>query len=272
MDMNKDLYLVREIGNNIYLIDDNKYATAYLLIGENKALLIDTGTGFGDLKSLVTDLTNLPIVVVNTHGHSDHVWGNYQFEEAYISKEDMQLYEDSYSQEERENIIKVFRDTMPSEITQEELNEWIKLKPCKTLILKQGDVIDLGGKVLQVVEVPGHTRGSIVLMDEKDEILFSGDSLIGRLWMHLEESSDLKTYLSSIKGLKSYSSKLKRIYCGHTKYEEDPYDISFIDDVISDVTDIVEGRKTGTYLKDNSGECLVCEFENWSIWYNPNEI
>lgn len=272
MDMNKDLYLVREIGNGIYLIDDNKIATAYLVVGQNKALLIDTGIGLGDLKSVVSNLTTLPIIVVNTHGHSDHVWGNFQFEEAYIAKADMQLYENSYSKEERTNIIEMFKDKIPPEITQKELNEWTELKPCKTLTIKQGDLIDLGGKILQVIEVPGHTNGSIVLLDESDEILFAGDSIISRLWMHLEESADLNTYLNSIKALRNYCLKFKDIYCGHTKYNEEPFGVSFIDDIIRDVTEIVEGTKVGTYLNDGSGQCLVCEFKNWSIWYNQNRI
>jgi len=270
--MNKDLYLLREIGNGIYLIDDNKNATAYLVIGEKKALLIDTGVGFGDLKSVVNGLTSLPITVVNTHGHSDHVWGNFQFEEAYISNADIHLYEDSYSKEERTNIIEMFRNTIPPEITQKELNEWVELKPCKTLPIKQGDLIDLGGKVLKVIEVPGHTKGSIALIDEGAEILFSGDSIISRLWMHLEESTDLTTYLNGIKAIREYSSNFKNIYCGHTKYDEEPFGISFIEDIIMDVTEIVEGKKVGTYLRDQSGECLVCEFKNWSIWYNPKRI
>jgi glyoxylase-like metal-dependent hydrolase (beta-lactamase superfamily II) len=270
--MNEELFLVKEIGNKIYLIDDNKNATAYLVIGENKALLIDTGTGFGDLYSLVKSLTKLPIIVVNTHAHYDHIWGNFQFEEAYISNDDKELYEYSYSKDTRRVLAEQFQNLIPVNITCEEIEKWIGLSPCKVLPIKHGDLIDLGGKVLQVIKIPGHTKGSIVLLDESDEILFAGDAIIGRLWMHLEECTELTTYLNGMKKLKSYFSKFKKIYCGHTKYDEEPFQISFIDDIINDVTGIVEGKKVGTYLKDQSGECLVCEFKNWSIWYNPKKI
>ena len=270
--MNEELFLVKEIGNKIYLIDDNKNATAYLVIGENKALLIDTGTGFGDLYSLVKSLTNLPIIVVNTHAHYDHVWGNFQFEEAYLSNADKKLYEDSYSKEIRRTLTEQYKELIPTNIDSEYIEKWIELSSCKVLPIKHGDLIDLGGKVLQVIETPGHTKGSIVLLSESDEILIVGDSIIDRLWMHLEECTELTTYLNGIKRLKSYFSNLKKIYCGHTKYDDEPFAISFIDDIINDVTGIFEGKKVGNYLKDQSGECLVCEFENWSIWYNPKKI
>lgn len=270
--MNEELFLVKEIGNKIYLIDDNKNATAYLVIGENKALLIDTGTGFGDLYSLVKSLTNLPIIVVNTHAHYDHVWGNFQFEEAYLSNADKKLYEHSYSKDTRRALAEEFKNRIPADISCEDIEKWIGLSPCKALPIKDGDLIDLGVKVVQVIEVPGHTKGSIVLLDETDEILFAGDSIISRLWMHLEECTDLTTYLNSIKKLKNYSLKFKKIYYGHTKYDDESFGISFVDDIISNVTDIVEGKKIGIHLKDTSGECLVCEFKNWTIWYDGHRI
>ncbi|ADL53910.1 MBL fold metallo-hydrolase [Clostridium cellulovorans] len=265
--MYTESFLLREISDNTYLIDDNGMATAYLIIGKDKALLIDTGMGFNNLYSVVKGITELPLVVVNTHGHCDHVWGNYQFEEAYISDKDKVLYDEAYSIDIRKSSMEMFKDMIPSNVTSEDIEKWINVASCKILSIKQGDLIDLGDRVLQVIETPGHTKGSIVLLDEKEKILFAGDSIIGRLWMHLEESISLKNYLKSIEGLKVYCNKFEKIYHGHTKYNEEPYDVSFVEEVIRDVSTIIEGKCVGTYLKDISGECLVCDFEHWSVWY-----
>lgn len=269
--MYTESFFLREISDNTYLIDDKEMATAYLVIGNSKALLIDTGMGFNDLNSLVKGLTDLPILVVNTHGHCDHVWGNFQFEEAYISDEDKNLYEGSYSKNMRKDSMERFKNMIPSSVSSEDIEKWINISACKTLPIQQGDLIDLGGRVLQVIETPGHTKGSIVLLDEKEKILFAGDSIIGRLWMHLEEAASLNTYLKSIEGLRQYCHKFEKIYHGHTKHNEESYDVSFIEEVIEDVSDIIEGKRVGTYFKDISGECLVCEFEQWSVWYKLKE-
>ncbi|RII36463.1 MBL fold metallo-hydrolase [Clostridium chromiireducens] len=265
--MNSTHFFVKEIGKKTYLIDDKGNATAYLVIGRTKALLIDTGTGVNDLLSFVKTFTKLPLIVVNTHGHSDHVWGNYQFEEAYISMADKDLYYEAYSVDERRNFIDMFKYMIPQEVTSEEIENWIHINPCEVLSINHGDRVDIGERVLEVIELPGHTKGSIVLLDEKEKILFSGDSIIGRLWMHLSESTSLEVYLNSMKRLRRYCNKFEKIYCGHTKYNEEGFEVKFINEIITDVSKIIDGELTGTYLKDKSGECLVCDFDYWSIWY-----
>ena len=69
----------------------------YLVIGKRKAALIDTGFGLGDLKAFVRTFTDLPIIVLCTHGHLDHIGGNSQFDEVYICPEDMEMARQSYN-------------------------------------------------------------------------------------------------------------------------------------------------------------------------------
>ena len=76
-----DYYKVIDMGDNIYHIWEPAGTASSLIIGKTKALLIDTGYGYGDLKSVVRSLTDLPLRVVNTHCHIDHAGGNYQFQE-----------------------------------------------------------------------------------------------------------------------------------------------------------------------------------------------
>ena len=59
----------------------------YLLVGEEKAMLIDTAYGEGDLRAMVESITDKPVMVCNTHGHFDHTGGNALWEEAWMSEE-----------------------------------------------------------------------------------------------------------------------------------------------------------------------------------------
>ncbi len=66
---------VKKLNDHIYLMDDNGEATGYLVVGEKKALVIDTMNGYANVYDVVRTLTDLPLMVVNTHGHCDHyIW------------------------------------------------------------------------------------------------------------------------------------------------------------------------------------------------------
>ena len=67
--------VIKKLRDTIYLLDEGREATGYLLIGEERACLIDTMNGYNDLSKVVKDLTDKPVVVVNTHGHPDHIYG-----------------------------------------------------------------------------------------------------------------------------------------------------------------------------------------------------
>lgn len=183
---------------------------------------------------------------------------------------DKDLYYESYSVDERKYFIEMFKDSIPKGATSEDINHWVNTSPCSILPINHGDKIDIGGRIFEIINLPGHTKGSIALLDETEKILFAGDSIIGRLWMHLPESTSLEVYLNSMERLKPYYSRFEKIYCGHTNYDEDYFKVQFIDEIIADVSKIIDGELTGTYLKDISGECLVCEFKDWSIWYKIN--
>lgn len=78
----------------IYLMDEMHHATGYFVIGEEKVLVIDTMNGFTDIMSVIRGITDKPAVVVNTHGHGDHIFGNVYFDEAHINPKDLKLAEE----------------------------------------------------------------------------------------------------------------------------------------------------------------------------------
>ena len=148
---------------------------SYLVLGEDRAALIDTGNGIGDIKALTEELTDLDTIVVNTHSHSDHTGGNWAFENVF-------LYDTPFS-----------RDRLRGR-THEELGNFIGdgmvwkqltpgIDPEKFQVkgfnvrrwLRNGDRIDLGGKELEVIHTPGHTPCSISILEGKERLLFTGD-------------------------------------------------------------------------------------------------
>ena len=75
--------------------------------------------------------------------------------------------------------------------------------------------MDLGGRTLEVVHIPGHTRGSIALLDRQAGFLFSGDAINGQLWMQLGESTKLADYLESLNALDPIRPAFTELHTGH---------------------------------------------------------
>lgn len=170
-------WTVKEIKKNVWYFDESGLDAMYLVKGSDRAAVIDTGTGIGDFKSMIESLIDVPYVVIITHGHVDHAGGCGQFSEAYISEADYQAAL-NITVEDRERYLKnmessgaVSPDTV--KIAEEMKNNQ---KP-EFHFVKDGDIIDLGDKTLKIFDMPGHTAGSICVLDETDKVLFSGDNV-----------------------------------------------------------------------------------------------
>lgn len=188
-----------QLENNVYLIDDAGESTCYLICGSERALLVDTLNGEEDLMEIVRTLTQLPVTVVNTHGHCDHVYGNVFFGEAWLHPADEALMKAHFA------------------MFQEDLDRR-KLHPCPTRPLTIGQTFDLGGVVLEVVDLSGHTAGSVGLLDRAARVLYSGDGVNPHLWMQLEESlpiAHLQEMLTKLK--QQHGGAFDRVLTGHAK-------------------------------------------------------
>ena len=159
--------------------------------GKERAAVIDTVNGHEDLKAIVREITDLPLIVLNTHGHCDHIWGNAYFDEAYLHPADMDLYKAHFA------------------------NHPLHLPSCPVRPIEAGETVDLGGRTLEVVHIPGHTRGSIALLDRQAGFLFSGDAINGQLWMQLGESTKLADYLESLNALDPIRPAFTELHTGH---------------------------------------------------------
>ena len=90
-----DIYTISQPEPGHYRILSPAAVYMELFVGTERALLLDTGFGFGDLKGAVRSITDLPLVIVCTHGHSDHTFGNGLFTEpVYLDERDMDLFDE----------------------------------------------------------------------------------------------------------------------------------------------------------------------------------
>ena len=213
---------VKEIRPGIFLMDEGHEATGYLVVGKERACVIDTMNGYNDLNAAVRKLTDKPLTVVNTHGHPDHIFGNVYFREAFMNPKDLELarmFTESPEYlkilEEKGGTFPPFRDIFP------------------------GEIIDLGGRTLEVFALPGHTPGGILLLLREDRILFTGDSVNHHLWMQLEGCLSLRAYLKELDRIIFLEDRADIILHGHAR---DADDISLLRCLRNGVKEICEGR------------------------------
>jgi glyoxylase-like metal-dependent hydrolase (beta-lactamase superfamily II) len=186
----------------------------YLIVGEKRALLFDTGMGISDVKKVTTELTKLPIIVLNSHTHDDHVGGNWEFDTIYGMDTDFT----------RENA-KGSRADAQAEITPDQIcgalpkgfdAKTYSTRPWKiTAYLHDGERFDLGGRTIEVLTTPGHTPDAISLIDRADGLLFTGDTYYpAPIWLYRPET-DLDAYATSIRRLAALAPQVRLVLGAH---------------------------------------------------------
>jgi hydroxyacylglutathione hydrolase len=263
-----DWFTVRPVANQVWAVDDHGEDTMYLVEGQERALLIDTGFGVGDLPKLIASVTSLPLDIVNTHGHPDHVGGNYQFQSVYITDDDLPLLQGCFTKVDRQWMLEnALKGPFPSDFSPE---KWVNAERSDIISIKPGDIFDLGGRELKVIPIPGHTPGSIGLLDEGERLLFSGDSIQeGDIWMHLPESLPLTDFLRCLKKVDLLSDKFDQILPGHGRT---PLPTRVLIEFIEGISKIVSGEFQGTPCRTMVGDGVLCRFNLCGVVYNQNRI
>lgn len=189
---NGSVYHLTEILPGAYRIE-NSAVHMDLLVGGHHALLFDTGYGFEDLYAFVRSITDLPLYVVNSHGHVDHAAGNWQFPEVFIHPADVQVCIQHNGREMR--MAELDTAVVPKDF---DLDDYLSHGCGNLRPVGEGDVFDLGGITLEVVELPGHTAGSIGLLWQEEKILYVGDAVNCFIWLFLPEATKLSTYRNTL--------------------------------------------------------------------------
>lgn len=191
---------------------------SYLIVGKNKALLFDTGMGISNIKKVIRQITSLPVLVVNSHTHFDHIGGNYQFDTIALLDHKFSLgnAKRGFSQKYMFGAYKKtsFIKNPPYSFLFSKYNvnsfTWTK-----TIHNYEELVID--PFVFTVIHTPGHSPDSICLYEKNEKILLSGDTLYpGNIYLHLKESN-IADYTKSIEKLTKLS--ISKIFPAHNKFD-----------------------------------------------------
>lgn len=193
-----------KINDRVYLLDEAHESTGYLCIGERRACLIDTMNGYNDLKKVCASITELPVTVVNTHGHPDHIMGNMFFDNAYLNEKDWDLAKSFIEEAECVELQKKLGRSFP-EFTN----------------ISEGDVIDLGGITLKIYELAGHTAGGILVLCPELRILFTGDSINHHLWMQLDGCTTIHELADNLEEVMFLEKEADYILHGHARSVDD---------------------------------------------------
>ena len=185
----------------------------YLVLGTERAALIDTGMGVGSLKTYVEQVMALPVFVINTHGHPDHCGGNFEFAETWINPADNDVFEKMASLEFR-------RDDISHMPGGDEFAAKLQPTAPRPAALEDSQTFDLGGRTLKIIFAPGHTHGSLCVYDEKTGSLFTGDNAMTRVSMHEWNSATLSEYRDTLKKL--IALKPVKVMGGHRPNVNDP--------------------------------------------------
>jgi glyoxylase-like metal-dependent hydrolase (beta-lactamase superfamily II) len=257
-------FSVKEVAKDVWQIID-RGPNIYLIIGRDSALVVDTGNGAADLAGQIRKMTDKPLIVLNTHGHGDHTGANYQFEKVYVHEADLEAAAASGTSERAKSIL----ENLP-ETEKPQTGEQFKGKPFNTklILVTDGDLFNLGDRWLRVMETPGHTPGSICLLDISNKLLFSGDNNNGLVWLWLPGCLPLSKYLATLEKQVEWMSEFTTIFPGHG----DPMPAEFILDQVTCVKSILDGTCQSKPYEHNAGNARVCASGKASVAFNPENL
>lgn len=181
----------------VYHIRDGLDAHMTLLVGDREALLFDTGYGLANLPQAVRAITSLPLSVVLSHGHYDHVLGSRWFPTVYLSEEEMDNYGNAMGNGQRERVL-ARADERGFRLTPAETEAYSAFSAPKPQPLPRR-TFDLGGLHVRVWPMPGHTRGSTALYVEELRLLLPGDNLNPVVWLFFDDRMPLAQYAATMR-------------------------------------------------------------------------
>jgi len=261
-----EVYKVAADTYAIYEPHQSEETIAYLILGKQKAILFDTGMGISDIKKVVDELTTpggvkppLPIIVLNSHTHDDHVGGNWQFKTIYSMDTKFSRQNAKGSVEDAQ------AEIAPGEICGD-LPKGFDPKTYRTRPWKiskyigDGETIDLGGRVVQVLATPGHTPDAITLYDRANGLLFTGDTYYpATIWLYRPETN-LDQYANSIQQLAILTQmepSIKLVLGAHNIPVAPP---SVLPELVQAFADLRAGKATCNPDKPGRQVCTVGKF------------
>lgn len=228
----------KKLNEHLTLITTITAENLFLVEGSNKAILIDTSEGAGDLKGFVEKLTSKPIEVILTHGHIDHAMGAVAFEKVYMNPADKAVYEAMSDIPQRQEYIEM---SVPKE-KQAAVKQLALLNADggaeKFLPLKDGQRFDLDGTTLEVYSLAGHTPGMMVVLLVEDRILIAGDAANTATFLFDDYCASVSDYQNNLQKLaKRLAGRYDKVYLSHHELEAPKDLLQRVSSVCQDVLD-----------------------------------
>ena len=220
-------YEITQIDESTWILSEG-FVRFFLLVGRDEALLIDTGMNLATAKEAAQKLTPLQLKVINTHSDSDHVGGNRDFYEVYMHAEE----EDNYRAHGK--------------------GDGTKIVP-----VSDGDIIDLGDRPVKIVWIPGHTPGSIGVLDINKRYFFSGDTVQQNSEVYMfGPRRNIKDFVLSLEKLQKMSDQFDLIYACHGTIPVKP---DIIPQLIDGTKKIIAGEITGASREVFGNSIRACD-------------
>ena len=240
-------------------------ANMFLVAGTERAAVIDTGMGIGDLRAAVDAVTRLPLMVCNTHSHWDHIGSNSQFDEIAIHAREFKLLT-------REQDVSGIRQQMGRSAAQAILPAGFDPAQYKitsrpgTRSLAHGDTIELGGRSLRVIHTPGHSGGHVSYFDDRHGLLFSGDMVYAGPLYACFKGSDPVAFQASAHRLAELAARVRLIAPGHNRVLQGS---TFLHE-LADAADRAQSGEAPALPADEFIGGREVRFDTFSIWL-PND-
>jgi glyoxylase-like metal-dependent hydrolase (beta-lactamase superfamily II) len=280
-------YHVSQIAPGVYCLAEPSHVNSFLVVGTERAALIDTGLAVGDLAGCVRSITKLPIVAVNTHYHHDHTGNNWRFDDIAIHERGVQplsvdtdpvecasfmayighLIEASRAADVLDrNYFHLFEGaSRPRPFPPGFEPATYAVKGTRaTRVLQDNDAVDLGGRKLHVLHTPGHTPDSICLLDSGSGTLFGGDTINTGPVYAQGHDSNITDFQRSCRRLAEISSDVARVGVAH--FGRTVIDAGILAEHAEGFDRVVDGTATWRVGRDYSGDVAEALFDRFSIF------
>ena len=248
-------FTIDKIDENTYIISEYRHweeTHCYLLNGESRSLLIDTGLGISNIYDEVLKLTDKPVTAVATHIHWDHIGGHKYFPDFYAHSEELDWLNGKFplSIDSIKGMV-VDRCDLPNDF---DVSSYTLFQGTPTKVLADHDVIDLGDRKVEVLHTPGHSPGHLCFWENDKGYLFTGDLVYKDTLFAYYPSTDPAAYLGSLEKIAALS--VKRVFPGHHSLDIQP-------EILHRMREAFRQLKNDGKLHHGSG---TFDYGDWAVW------
>ena len=251
----KKWFTIDTIDEDTYCISEYRHweeTHCYLLVGEDRALLIDTGLGICNIYEEVRKLTDKPVTAIATHIHWDHIGGHQYFPDFCAHAAELPWLQGAFPlPEDAVRRMAADRCQLPEGF---KLDTYTIFQGTPSRLLEDGDLIDLGGRALQVLHTPGHSPGHLCFYEDATGYLFTGDLVYKGTLLAYYPSTDPAAYLASMERVAALPAS--RVFPGHHSLDIQP-------EILVRIRDAFRSLEARGLLHHGGGQFDYGEFGVW---------